>query len=396
MRKQIMILCTFCAIAIFSSAQEKYLIKGIANEELNNQQLNLCLMGNGEKAKEVVLDSATVEKGLFSFSGVHQMPDIAIIKDMDGETYPLILEKGKISINIGANERGGTPLNDSLNIALNRIQPIMDNMVKTSEDISKLMTGMKPEEFADKMMNDTIFRGRYDKIEKIFFAQIDSISCCIKDYKNSIVGIYLFSVGGMMMPFDDMKTLMKEAPPMFSQNGLVKNIVEKKNQAQLRIKAEVEKTMSKERMEAQKKRQDMDAKIKIGERFPDAKVKDNAGNMKLLSDYVGKGKYVLIDFWASWCGPCRREMPNVKAVYEKYASKGFEVISISTDQKLKPWRAAIEELGMNWTQLLDVDAADIYGIYAIPRTFLIDPTGIVIDRNLRGEKLEEALSKLFE
>lgn len=101
-----MILCTFCAIAIFSSAQEKYLIKGIANEELNNQQLNLCLMGNGEKAKEVVLDSATVEKGLFSFSGVHQMPDIAIIKDMDGETYPLILEKGKISINIGANERG--------------------------------------------------------------------------------------------------------------------------------------------------------------------------------------------------------------------------------------------------------------------------------------------------
>lgn len=198
------------------------------------------------------------------------------------------------------------------------------------------------------------------------------------------------------MPFDDMKTLMEEAPPMFSQNGLVKNIVEKKNQAQLRIKAEVEKTMSKEQMEAQKKRQDMDAKIKIGERFPDAKVKDNSGNMKLLSDYVGKGKYVLIDFWASWCGPCRREMPNVKAVYEKYASKGFEVISISTDQKLKPWRAAIEELGMNWTQLLDVDAADIYGIYAIPRTFLIDPTGIVIDRNLRGEKLEEALSKLFE
>ena len=192
----------------------------------------------------------------------------------------------------------------------------------------------------------------------------------------------------MMMPFDDMKILMKEASPLFSQNNLVRNIVEKKNQAELRRKAELEKKMTPEEREEQKKRQVMDAKIKIGERFPDAKVKDNAGEIKQLSDYVGKGKYVLIDFWASWCGPCRNEMPNVKAAYEKYASKGFEVISISIDKKQKPWKTAIEELGMNWTQVLNVDAADIYGIYAIPKTFLIDPTGIVIGKNLRGEKLE--------
>ena len=132
------------------------------------------------------------------------------------------------------------------------------------------------------------------------------------------------------------------------------------------------------------------------EKFIDIELITPEGERKWLSEYVGHSKFLFIDFWASWCGPCRNEMPNVKAAYEKYASKGFEVISISTDRKLKPWRAAIEELGMNWVQLLDVDASDIYGIYAIPRTFLVDPTGIVIDKNLRGEKLEEALSKLFE
>lgn len=391
-----MILCTFCAIALFSSAQERFSIRGIANEELNNQLLYLCLLEDGKKAKEVVLDSATVKKGKFSFSGVHQMPDVAIIKDVDGETYPLILEKGKISVNIAANERKGTPLNDSLNIALNRMQPIMDDMVKSSENIYKFVTRMKSDEFADKMMNDTAFKAKFDEMKNILYVQMDSVSHCIKDYKNSIVGVYLFSMGGMVMPFEDMEILMKEASPMFTQNNLVRSIVEKKNQTRLRMNAEVTKTKSKEQMEEQKKQQDMDAKIKIGERFPDAKVKDDADGMKLLSDYVGKGKYVLIDFWASWCAPCRHEMPNVKAAYEKYSSKGFEVISISTDRKLKPWRAAIEELGMNWVQLLDVDASDTYGIYTIPSTFLVDPTGIVIDRNLRGEKLEEALSKLFE
>lgn len=155
-----------------------------------------------------------------------------------------------------------------------------------------------------------------------------------------------------------------------------------------RFEAEREKKMTPEEREEQKKRQAMDAKIKIGERFPNAKVKDNAGEIKQLSDYVGKGKYVLIDFWASWCGPCRNEMPNVKAAYEKYASKGFEVISISIDKKQKAWRTAIEELGMNWTQVLNVDAADVYGIYAIPKTFLVDPEGIVVAKDLRSKKLE--------
>mgnify|MGYP002311917756 FL=1 len=127
MRNRIMILCTFCAIAIFSSAQGKFSIQGIANEELNNQLLYLCLMDDGEKAKEVVLDSAKVKKGKFSFSGVRQTPNIALIKDRDGETYPLILEKGKIVINLTTRTVGGTPLNDTLDVAWKGMQSVINN-----------------------------------------------------------------------------------------------------------------------------------------------------------------------------------------------------------------------------------------------------------------------------
>ena len=132
------------------------------------------------------------------------------------------------------------------------------------------------------------------------------------------------------------------------------------------------------------------------EKFIDIELITLEGERKWLSEYVGHSKFLFIDFWASWCGPCRNEMPNVKAAYEKYAFKGFEVISISIDKKQKPWRSAIEELGMNWTQVLNVDAADVYGIYAIPKTFLVDPEGIVVAKDLRSKKLEKTLFNLLE
>ena len=397
MRNRIMILCTFCAIAIFSSAQEKFSIRGIADEELNNQLLYLCLMDDGEKAKEVILDSAKVKKGKFSFSGVRQTPNIALIKDRDGETYPLILEKGKIVINLTTRTVGGTPLNDTLDVAWKGMQSVINNnkqMVKSN--ISLVMSRKSGESFREALKRDTAFAAIWRRNVEIDLAQRDSIRAFVVEHQNSLVGVFLLSLKEVFMYHSQLEDMMSEASPVFSQHVLVKDKLEEMRQLSRRFEAEREKKMTPEEREEQKKRQVMDAKIKIGERFPDAKVKDNAGEIKQLSDYVGKGKYVLIDFWASWCGPCRNEMPNVKAAYEKYASKGFEVISISIDKKQKPWKTAIEELGMNWTQVLNVDAADIYGIYAIPKTFLIDPEGIVVAKDLRSKKLEKTLLNLLE
>lgn len=397
MRNRIMILCTFCAIAIFSSAQEKFSIQGIANEELNNQLLYLCLMDDGEKAKEVVLDSAKVKKGKFSFSGVRQTPNIALIKDRDGETYPLILEKGKIVINLTTRTVGGTQLNDTLDVAWKGMQSVINNNKQiVKSNISLVMSQKSGESFREALKRDTAFAAIWRRNVEIDLAQRDSIRAFVEEHQNSLVGVFLLSLKEVSIYHSLLEDMMSEASSVFAQHVLVKDKLEKMRQMARRFEAEREKKMTPEEREEQKKRQAMDAKIKIGERFPNAKVKDNAGEIKQLSDYVGKGKYVLIDFWASWCGPCRNEMPNVKAAYEKYASKGFEVISISIDKKQKAWRTAIEELGMNWTQVLNVDAADVYGIYAIPKTFLVDPEGIVVAKDLRSKKLEKTLFNLLE
>lgn len=150
MRNRIMILCTFCAIAIFSSAQGKFSIRGNAGEKWNNQLLYLCLMDDGEKAKEVILDSAKVKKGKFSFSGVRQTPNIALIKDRDGETYPLILEKGKIVINLTTRTVGGTPLNDTLDVAWKGMQSVINNNKKIVESNISLVMSQKSGESLEK------------------------------------------------------------------------------------------------------------------------------------------------------------------------------------------------------------------------------------------------------
>lgn len=113
-----------------------------------------------------------------------------------------------------------------------------------------------------------------------------------------------------------------------------------------------------------------------------------------------KGKYVLVDFWASWCGPCRAENPNVVKSYNKYKDKGFEILGVSLDQKADKWKEAITKDQLTWKQVSDLQGwgnavAVQYGVRSVPANFLISPAGVIIAKNLRGEDLEKKLAELF-
>lgn len=130
---------------------------------------------------------------------------------------------------------------------------------------------------------------------------------------------------------------------------------------------------------------------------PDFTLNDANGKQIKLSDY--KGKYVLLDFWASWCGPCRREMPFLKAAYEKYSSSNFTILSVSIDTEIEKWRNALADEKMPWDQLLEdtnKQASSLYRIQFIPTNFLIDPSGKVVAVGLYGEEVERHLATVLK
>ncbi|GGE96074.1 TlpA disulfide reductase family protein [Flavobacterium limi] len=142
---------------------------------------------------------------------------------------------------------------------------------------------------------------------------------------------------------------------------------------------------------------EINPKSLIGTSVANFQLNDKDGNAKSVKDIVSGKKYILIDFWASWCGPCRKEIPNLKNAYTAYADKGFEVLSISIDKDQKLWLKALGQENMPWPNLYDDDkVSKAFNVKTIPATYLVDNKGVIVSDNLRGEALEAKLKELLK
>ena len=329
------------------------------------------------KGGENVIDSAFVKDGKFTFSGTLEEPTLASLMMVEQEAAKTVsmkrdmlavyLDKGTISIttqdSISKATVKGSPANDAY-LALNtQLKEVNEKASALQKEYRELYQA-KDEEGMKKL------EAKFDELD-------NEQKAIMKDYLKKApgtpIGMYVINqvAGYDIVPSEiepTFKKLSKEARNSPSGKEFAK------------------------RLQSAKKTAVGQPALAFSQATPE-------GKMVGLDAF--RGKYLLVDFWASWCGPCRQENPNVVKAYEKFKDRGFDILGVSLDDNKDKWLKAVEADKLAWTHVSDLKgwknaAADLYGVRAIPQNVLIDPKGKIIAKNLRGDKLEEKLEELMK
>ena len=359
--KKLLLLAFVVAGAIPSMAQQvKYSVSGTYADD--GKKIYLL-----DQLTAKAVDSMVVANGQFSFSGAADKDALMSVKAENVDWTTNFFNDGKpVIINVNDSTLKGSPLNERL------------AKLEVEQDLPR-----------------RAFNAKYSqKSEEEVMAQKDEI---IDEMNKMIESLIAFAI----KVFDEERNSL--IPVAFSGYYFLENGFEAYDEL---VKQQVvyagHPYLKKTRDETEKlmKPKDDPKTAFIGQQFTDLEMADPDGKLHKISELVGEGHWVLVDFWASWCGPCRAEMPNVVEAYNKYHDKGFEVVGVSFDNKKEAWVKAIGQLKMPWLQISDLKgwecaAAPVYKVDGIPDNILIDPQGKIVDRALRGKALQTRLQKIF-
>ncbi len=343
------------------NAQNSFEIKGTIKNTKPNM---LVFLMNGSNGKTITTD--TVRNGNFYFKGVLAEPDIFQIGFVGyNEGIDLFLSNNIVTIDGDFNELSkavvkGSSVEDDYVFFKSRFNPIRDELNVLVPKINS----EKDQRKRDSMI--AVFEATKGRV-------VQEASLFTQSKKASPVSPFvLYVVSPLLNGPKDLENRYNALDAAAKQGSFARVL---------------EKTIA-------------DSKInEVGTPALGFSQKDTAGKVVTLASF--KGKYVLIDFWASWCGPCRAENPTVVQAFNTYKSKGFTVLGISLDQERAGWIQAIRKDKLAWTQLSDLkyfdnEVARLYKIGSIPANFLVDPNGIIVAKNLRGEDLINTLKSIFK
>lgn len=322
-----------------------------------------------ENKQLVAIDSTIIEKGSFIFKGSQDTPAERYLSWQSAEMgNPMIidffLENGDIKVEMSEalSSITGTPNNDIM-------QEIRELEAEITQEAREIIDALSTSELSEDEQAEKI--AQLEAIdEKVTSIMIDAVK---KNVSNP-VGISLFKQNYYYMTIDELIEVTSQIPASYDNDERIAHI--------------------KESVEKMKKTAE-------GQPFIDLVMNDPEGKEVKLSDYAGKGKLVLLDFWASWCGPCRQSMPMLVELYKEYKDKGLEIVGVSLDRDKNAWIEAIENDGITWPQMSDLkywqsEGAQVYAVNSIPHIILIDGSGTIIARGLHGNQLVEKVEELLK
>ena len=360
MRSIWILLAALAVTACASDGTKNYTVSGTFTE--NGSKVYLI-----DQLTETAIGSAVVSDGKFSFRGTAAQDALLAVQAENKNWMTQFFNDGTpVVINVNDSTLKGSPLNERLA----RLEVEMD---LPQRHLNAMIAGLTDDEImarADEFI---------EAVNKRNSEQLAFANRVFEEERNSLIPVafsgYYFLDNGVEA-YDE---LVKEGV-VFANHPYLKK--------------------TRDDVEALLKPEDSPKTAFVGQPFTDMEMADPDGKMHKISELVGDGKYVLVDFWASWCAPCRAEMPHVLEAYNQFHTKGFEVVGISFDEKKEAWVKAIDQLEMPWLQISDLKgfncaAASIYQVDAIPDNILIDPQGKIIDRGLRSKALLSRLQELI-
>lgn len=328
----------------------------------------------------VIVDSTKSDsKGNFKVSGIAPEPGLYRIR-FEGQKFILLsVEKDNIKVagdwnNLENYAVTGSAASSSMKQFLLTVREHLRDFNTMSIVIDSMQARGN-----DSVLNNA--KGELEQMNVQFTRYIEEYSDTTKYLPNALFAARMLNP---MVEKDFLDAFANNLPGRFPNMKLAKDFI-----------ADYNRIMSKQNMQ----QATAATAPSVGAQAPELSLPTPEGKQVSLSSL--KGKYVLVDFWASWCGPCRKENPNVLAAYNKFKDKNFTILGISLDDDKDKWTAAIEKDALPWTHVSDLKgwesvAARTYAVEAIPTNFLVDPSGKIVARDLRGEALEEKLQEVLK